>query len=183
MQAVVEAATDATGAACGWLLALEGDHLVVEAAYGTANDAALIGRHVPIAGTRGYVVTSNQPAALRPNPADQADLGAGGYDGVPSSIVAVPCTGDLASGVLEIAAPLSDTGFGIDDVEIVGLLASIAAAALDDARAAGAKAAASATPPPAAMGLLFERLSASDPALYRDLAAMVSSLIAHLPPR
>ena len=106
LQSVLRSALDATGATQGWLLAIDGDALVVTAVEGA--DADLLGRRVRAdAGFAGYVASSGQPLTMSPRRDDPR-----GVEGVaaligsrPASVLAVPCgTDDAVLGVIELVA-------------------------------------------------------------------------------
>ena len=110
LQAIVDAATGATAASEGWILAPRGDRLHVLAAAGD-RPGQLLGATVPSGeGTAGYVVASGQPLALAPRPDDaRATSGVAGMLGLrPASVLCVPCAGD------DSVAPWSAYGYTPD---------------------------------------------------------------------
>src|SRR5205085_12115419 len=103
--AVVRAATSATGASAGWILAVRAEELEVVAVGGDV-DAGVIGTRVSGgAGTAGYVIGSAQPIALAAG-RDDPRLSEGVAASVgrhPATVVAVPCEDDgVVVGALEL---------------------------------------------------------------------------------
>ncbi|MEE9415349.1 MAG: GAF domain-containing protein [Acidimicrobiales bacterium] len=130
LSAVIDAAVTATGATSGWILRLASDDFVVEAVSGAQPSERFVELHRPLDGTAGYAASSLQPTAIRTRWCDDSNNGAGGFDGIPPCILAVPFLQQQeAVVVLELAAPAS-VSFSFDDVELVGLLARVAAACL-----------------------------------------------------
>jgi GAF domain-containing protein len=175
LQAIARAALDATGAAAGWVLALEGERL---RAVGAAGERAgeLVGVEVPAdVGTPGYVVSSGQPIALAPRGTDpRLEEGLGARLGrLPASVLCVPCLHDDAVlGAMELVDKAGGP-FSFDDVELVTLLGGIAGVALS---VAGTEV----TPrPPVAFARELEVLAGSDPAAYARLATVLEALLAH----
>lgn len=172
LQAIVDQAVFATGASSGWLLAVDTDDVEVVAVSGSVG-ADQLGRRLVPTGAQGYVLSSGQAAALMPQPDDPANVGAGGFDGVPPSVVAVPC-GEDAVGVLELAAKADGKPFTFDDIEALTALAAVAGAALLEP---------STTRPPQApatpgqLAAALERLAATDPDRYATTAALVQALL------
>ena len=174
LQAITQAAVDATRASAGWVVALEGARL---RAVGTAGEgtAVLLGSELAAgAGTAGYVVSSGQPMAIVPRAGDPrlaeglgARLGRG-----PTSVLCVPCLDDdVVVGAIELVDKAGGP-FSFDDVELVTLLAGIAGAAL-------------ATPggevevrPPAEISAELAHLASVDPAAYARLVMVVEALLA-----
>ncbi len=175
LQAIIEAATDATSATEGWMLAQQGDQLLVVAAAGD-RPGQLLGATVPAdEGTAGYVVTSGQPLALSPRPDDaRATSGIAGLIGLsPSSVLCVPCADDDSiGGALEVVDKAGGGRFSLDDVELATLLGGIAGAAL-----AGTTGTGPAVPTPAELGGGLQRLAASEPARYSALATAIGALL------
>jgi GAF domain-containing protein len=196
LQAVVDQAVLATAASSGWLLDARTSELRVLAVAGSAAggngqpqhrppvshgqaaasgepNGAAVGRVLTPTGARAYVLSSGQPAALLPQPDDRANEGAGGFPGVPPSILAVPC-GDDAVAVLEVVDKSGGQSFTFADIAAVSGLAAVAAAALSEGDEGGS-AAAPAAPADLAAGL--ESLAISDPARYRDTARLIETLL------
>lgn len=175
LQAITEAAAEATAASHAWLLALDGDGLVAIVAVGT--DAGQAAGHVIRAGegSTGYVLASGQPLALQPRPgdahpwADQHPL----LRRVPRSILAVPCeAADGLVGVLELVDAVSGS-FSFDDVEVVGLLGSIAGAALAEGMRHGPRDVAH----PDQLGRELAQIFADDPSRYARIAVVLEALL------
>jgi len=175
LQAIVDAATGATAASEGWILAPRGDRLHVLAAAGD-RPGQLLGATVPSGeGTAGYVVASGQPLALAPRPDDaRATSGVAGMLGLrPASVLCVPCAGDdSVAGALEVVDKAGGGRFSLDDVELATLLGGIAGTALVEITGS-----ASAVPTPAELAGGLERLAGTEPARYVALAAAVSALL------
>ena len=171
-QAIVDQALRTTGASTGWLLAVTSAGLRVTATAGLAAQRDLVGTESPSSGARGYVLSSGQPAALMPQPSDSANNGAAGFDGVPMSVVAVPCGDDSAVGVLELAEKSGANPFTFDDIEALATLASVAGAALiedDDAPLDVVS--------PTELAIELEYLARRDPKRYADAARLIELLL------
>lgn len=168
--ALIRAAVEATGAARGWLLRVEDDHLAVVAAHGDPAASGRVGLLRPVAGTAGYVAASGQPAAIQTRPGDVDNVGAGGADALPSSILAAPCESGELVGVLEVVDAVNGS-FTYDDVETLTLLAEIAGAALAEGDELAAP------PSPARLGEALSSLSTTDPGRYREVARAVEALL------
>ena len=175
LQAIVDAATEATAASEGWILAPRDDRLHVLAAAGD-RPGQLMGATVPVGeGTAGYVVASGQPLALSPRADDaRATSGVAGLLGLhPASVLCVPCQGDdSVAGALEVVDKAGGGRFSLDDVELATLLGGIAGAALLEITGS-----AGAVPSPAELAGGLERLAGAEPARYTALAAAVSALL------
>ncbi len=171
-QAIIDQALRSTGASTGWLLVVTGPTMRVVAAGGLAAERNLIGSELTPMGAQGYVLSSAQPAALMPQPNDPANNGAGGFPGVPTSVVTVPCGDDGPVGVLELADKADAKPFTFDDIESLSALASVAGAALAEGHDTSAPIA---TPAELATGL--ERLAAVDPSRYAHTAQLIESLL------
>ncbi len=169
---IVSAAVDVTAATVGWLLAVDGDELVVVAAAGGEAPGSRVGRRVPVAGTAGFVVSSGQPAAIESPPDDASNEGAGGLDGNPAGVLAAPCGDEDVIGVLEVARPQGGDPFTIDDIEEITLLARVAGAALEARGGAGP-----AVPTPAQLGRELADLAAANPARYAAVARMLDAVL------
>lgn len=173
LAALVEAAVDATAAAQGWLLAVEGDELVVVAASGGASPGSRVGARRAVVGTAGYVAGSGQPAALQVSSDDSSNDGAGGLDGIPTAILAVPCGDDDVIGVLELVDKSGGAEpFSFDDVEVASLLARVAGSALTDASDTTPGA-----PTPGELAGELERLAAADASRYAAVATMLQAVL------
>lgn len=175
LQAIVDAATDATAAAEGWILAPRDERLHVLAAAGD-RPGQLLGTSVPAGeGTAGYVVASGQPLALAPRADDaRATSGVAGLLGLrPASVLCVPCTSDdSVAGALEVVDKAGGGRFSLDDVELATLLGGIAGAALEEIAGTTPT-----VPTPAELAGGLERLAGAEPARYTALAAAVSALL------
>jgi GAF domain-containing protein len=170
--AIVTAAVDVTAATVGWLLMIDDDELVVVAAAGGASPQSRVGRRVPVAGTAGLVISSEQPAAIETPENETSNMGAGGLDGNPAGVLAAPCGDEEVLGVLEVARPEGTETFTFDDVEEVTLLARVAGAALEELEEAMA-----AVPSPVELGAELERLAATDAVRYAALARMIDPVL------
>jgi GAF domain-containing protein len=175
LHAVLRSAVDATGAAHGWVLVTEDDELVVRAT--TASDPAMLTARVPAtSGYAGYVASSGQPLAMSPRRGDErSGQGIAALLGIrPSSVLAVPCGSDAVIGVLELVDKVAGGPFTFDDVELVTLLAGIAGEALVAGRDVAVD-----VPSPHQLGDDLLRLSATDPARYATVAALLGALLAN----
>ena len=169
--ALAEAAVDASGAERGWLLQVDADALVVVAAVGGPEPGRHVGTRRPIAGSAGLAASAGQPAAIQTRGEDAANEGAGGADGIPASILAVPCGHDEVNGVLEVV-DAADGAFSYDAVEIVTLLAEVAGAALfedDDSSRPVVS--------PTEVGNELRALADSDPRRYAEVAGAITMLL------
>jgi phosphoserine phosphatase RsbU/P len=175
LQAISRAALDATAAAAGWVLAVEGEELRAVAAAGERSDE-LVGTQLPAGvGLPGYVVSSGQPIAIVPRGTDpRLAEGLGARLGrLPASMLCVPCLHDDAVvGALELVDKAGGGPFSFDDVELVTLLGAIAGAALS---MAGAEVAARS---PAEFATELAQLAASDPEAYARLSSVLEALLA-----
>ncbi len=177
LQVIVDQAVAATGASAGWLLGQDGPDgsgaLRVRAVAG--GSTTTLGRVLTPTGARAYVLSSGEAAVLLPQPDDPANDGAGGFVGVPPSILAAPC-GDDPSGVLEVVDKADGLPFTFDDITVVTALAAVAASALaDDA----GNPAAPTVPSPEDLAAALGRLAQADPARYRDTAHLIAALLGH----
>lgn len=177
LQTIVDVTVDATGSARGWLLRLDGESLSVAAAHDEDGPTSeRLGDARPIAGAAGHAVTSGQAAALRPAPGDISNAGAGGHPTTPACVLAVPCVAaDALGGDVVGVIELVDTaaGFTFDHVEVVGLLADVAAAAL--ARSEPAHSAPAGDP--AGLGSRLAAVADADPRRFADIARIVGALL------
>ncbi len=170
LQTIIGWAVRATGAESGWLLGLDDEAFSVLAAAGGTQPGSLVGRRVEPRGAAGFAAASGQPAALRPGPDDSSNTGAGGLDSSPSSVLAVPCDNGETVGVLELVNSPAG-GFGIDDIEVVTLLADIAGTAIAETGPALA------VTGPAELGTELSHLAETDPARYRQVATILQALL------
>ena len=86
---------------------------------------------------------------------------------MPGWLLTVPVGDGLAA--LELAKPPSAPAFGIDDIEIVSLLADIAESAMDEHLVA--------TPTPDELAGELRRLQATDASRYAVVAAALNSML------
>lgn len=175
LSAIVQAATQATGAAQGLLLTIDGRLLRVAAAAGPIG-WDVIGE--PLSGgegVAGYVAASGQPLVLSSDSADPR-LGEGtasllGHN--PSAVLAVPIdAGARVLGVIELMDP-DDGVFDVVDTEQAMLHAGVAAAALTDERLS----AVADVPEPAEIAAELRRLEAADPTRYARVATIIEALV------
>jgi hypothetical protein len=173
LQAIVGSAVDATGAQHGWIVAELGGVLVVVAAAGEGEPAALLGHEVPSASQTGFTIGSGQPAARQPPPSDDQAAGTAGFPGVPPTLLSVPCTDGLdgTNGALELAGKRGGA-FTVDDIELATLLAEVAGAALAEA-ASDRRPVAS----PDVLAADLRRAAETDPGRYALAAAAVQALL------
>ena len=173
LYALVQAAVEATGADRGWLLAItdesDAGSFVVAAAFGHGGAASLVGIPRERRGFAGFAFASGQPAALQPRADDVDNFGAGGADGVPRSLLAVPCVANEALGVLELVDAVGGS-FGFDDVETASLLADIAGAALAEPMSTWEP------PSPERLAVLLSSLAMRDPSRYAEVARFVEAM-------
>lgn len=173
-QAIVDQAVAATGASSGWLLTVVDDGLVVAATAGLARQNASLGALVVPTGAQGYVLSSGQPVALMPQPSDEANASAGGFPGVPTSVLAAPCGDETILGVLELAAKEAAQPFTFDDIEAVSALAAVAGAAISEDDGIREDIVS-----PAQLAGELDRLAVEDPRRYADTARVIESLLGH----
>lgn len=176
LHAVLSAAAEGTGAMRGWLFRRSGPQMWVVAGYGPGASAR-VGAGGPWQfGWAGSVVVSGHPLALMPGPNDprfSGDLVADA-DHRPRSLLCFPCRYEGAAvGALQLQDKAHGVAFDIDDVELVTLLAEVAAAALVDAAASVT----AQSPTPEELGVDLAALAAADPAHYRTLATLVNEVL------
>ncbi|HLY82131.1 MAG TPA: GAF domain-containing protein [Acidimicrobiales bacterium] len=175
LQALLAAAVGATSATEGWVVTEDDGRLTVQAAVGASSPALVARPGVAAGGTAGFVLATGQPLALTLRPDDPR-----GAEGIPSllglrptTVVAVPCgTDDGVVGVIELIDK-AEGAFTFDDLELVTLLAGVAAAALT---ASGSVS----VPSPAELAGDLERLAAADPVHYAAVATTVTALMGRL---
>lgn len=175
LDALLRAASMATGATVGVLLRLEHDALRAVATAGERAHA-LRGATAPVhAGVAGYVLSSGQPLALSVALGDPRLR-----EGVtamlaepPQTVLCVPCSGDdEVLGVLLLLDRDGGAQFTYDDVELATLLAGVAGVALaSDGGGLGQ------VPAPAELGGELERLAHTDPARYTMVATLLGALL------
>lgn len=181
-QALLTSITDlgrrVLGAAACSLALLEPDeeHLRFRCASGVGADE-VVGLRLPVGrGIAGWVVSSGQPIAVhdvRADPRFAVDVAEStGY--VPGSILAVPLVASgEALGVIEVLdrTPVD----GRDDLELLTLLATQAAIAVELTEAASSRKAAPADP-----ASVFAEAARLGPAEQRAAAALLSDFLAYL---
>lgn len=152
-------------------MAIDDDTAVVAAAVGDADSANRVGQAVDLSGAAGLALQGGHAVAMNPGVGDTSNSGAGGHDGTPSSILAVPCGDEEAVGVLEVVAKSGGGRFSFDDVELCTLLANIAGSALVEEP--GRR-----EPPGAAqLGAELRSLESSDPQRYAHVAELLAALL------
>ncbi|MGH9126987.1 MAG: GAF domain-containing protein [Acidimicrobiales bacterium] len=173
---VVSAAARATGATRGWLFGLSGSQMWVVAGYGPGAEARVGARGPWQFGWAGSVVASGHPLALSPRPEDprfSADLVAD-PNHRPHSLMCFPCRHEgEPAGALQLEDKAAGVPFDVDDVELVTLLADVAAAALTEAATSGIDR----PPAPEDLGVDLAALAAADPARYRTVATLVHEVL------
>lgn len=175
LQAVVQAAVDATAASAGWVLTVSGDRAEVVAAAGDGAGVALGVSIDAGRGPAGFVLASGQPLAVAPHPDDpMADDGVAAAMGRrPASVLCVPCgTDEAVLGALQLIDKAGGGPFSFDDVEIATLLAGIGGAALAEGGRDG-----SSIPEPAQLGGELARLAHADPGRYAVVATAIAALL------
>lgn len=158
-----------TGASCAMLLRRDGDALTVLATAGATDPVLATGSSVPAQGARGFAIASGQPTALLPSPGDRTNDGIGGHPGVPANLI-VAAEG---AAVVEVAGKIGADAFSFDDIETLAALAEIAGAAIADAGEV-----VDAAPDPSELAAQLTALAHLDPARYRDVARVVTALLA-----
>jgi GAF domain-containing protein len=139
LRSIVEAAARIFGAAAASILLVNEAEgvLVFKVAYGASN-RELVGTRIPLnQGIAGYVAMSGQPIAISDvaqDPRFNRDFAKStGY--VPRSILATPLlAGERVLGVMEVLDKINAPSFGMQDMELLGLFASQAALAIDQAQ-------------------------------------------------
>jgi len=175
LQAVITAAVEASGALDGWIAsALEAELTIVAAAGEAATD--LVGRSLPARGCSArFVIDSGQPVALTPHgDTDEVGRAVMGLTGrQPSSILSAPCSaGGRIVGAIELVDKAGGDRFSFDDLEIVALLAGIAATAIIDARHAGPD-----HPSADVLAAGLHSLSIADPTRFSTVAGILAALL------
>lgn len=170
VQQALDAALDATGATSGWVVRLDGEGAVVEAAGGAA--AGSVGRRLTTDAAAAVTAATGQPMARRVAPDDPAARGAAGLAGTPRVLLSVPCG---SSGAFELADRLDGEAFSLDDVEVVSLLAQVAGVALD-------RLTEEAPPPsPEVLAARLAALARRDPEGYARAARTIEHLLGEEP--
>ncbi|MFV2039601.1 MAG: GAF domain-containing protein [Acidimicrobiales bacterium] len=169
-RAVIQAAVDSTGSSRGWLLGVGESGFTVLAAHGHPMSGAAVGQRREVRGAAGFAAASGQPAAMQIAPDDSENAGAGGVEGMPSALLAVPCGVEDVAGVIELVDPVNGS-YSFDDVETVTLLADVVGAALseDDSELL--------VPAPAALAAGLATLAGTDAVRYAAVARAVEALL------
>ncbi|MCW2719813.1 GAF domain-containing protein [Pseudonocardia sp.] len=175
LTAVVRAALRATGASAGWIVDTSEPGAVVVAAAGACSPGSLLGRRVGLGqSAAAYAMASGEPLAITPTSSDHmlAEGVAATFGRSPRSLLAVPCQAD--DGVVAVLELIDhpQSVFTVDDIEVVSLLAGIAAVSLGDGR--------SGRPAPAHPAVLasgLEQLAAQNPQRYAAVAAAIEGLL------
>jgi GAF domain-containing protein len=178
LQSIVRSALEATAATDGWIVSSLDEVLYIAAAAGPTADR-LLGRQITnVAGSATFVIGSGQPVAISPR-GDSDPLGRSVAELTgrrPTSILSVPCsTGSDVLGALELVDKAAGDRFSFDDLELVTLLAGIAAAALaeTDRRPTERFSADS-------LADALRSLALSDPARFDSVAAVLAILLEHV---
>jgi GAF domain-containing protein len=170
LQAITESAVRATGASQGWLLGIAGERFVVLGAAGGDQPGALIGRAVDGSRAASHAAGSGQPFARLINPDEITQGGAGGIDGVPSSVLCAACGADDVVGVIELVD--KSGGFEIADIETVTLLAEIAGIAIVESSSERRD-----IPSAEELAAEIRRLANEDPMRYDHVASAIQALL------
>ena len=117
-----------------------------------------------------HAAGSGQPFARLIGPDETTQLGAGGLDGVPSSVLCAACGADDVVGVMELVD--KSGGFQIADIETVTLLADIAGVAIVES--SGER---SDVPSADELAVEIRRLANEDPMRYDHVARAVQALL------
>ncbi len=174
LQAVLQAAADATQADFGWLTAVDGEAgLTVVAAVGEGTEA-LVGMTAPLGeGASGFVAASGQPLALTARP-DDPRVSTGIAARLPhpvSSVVCVPCEGvDDVVGTIELVERRGGS-FSFDDIELATLLAGVAGVALGERRTVAPP------PDPASVTADLQQLAEVHPERYDAVRTLLAGLL------
>jgi hypothetical protein len=168
LHAVLRAAIEATAADLGWVVARRGDDHRVLVALGGDRPGDLVGHVVGAGSPAAACIATGQPAARRLRGDEASAQGAAGATGVPAALLTVPCAD--APAAIELAR-LTGDGFGIDDIELVTILADIAGAALDEDDPTAS------LPSPDELAAELRRLHTADRSRYSLVARVVSTLL------
>jgi GAF domain-containing protein len=175
--ALTRAALESTAGRDAWLLAAD-EHGYVHVAAASGDEAERMRgtRLSSSAGVEGFVLASGQPIALSGSTQDlrlREGLLAT-LEQAPDSVLCVACEQDEGPvGVLLVAGKQDGSSFTLEDIEIITVLANVAAVALSQ-RAGQAH-------PPGADELAAEltALAAADPSRYTRLAPFIMALVRH----
>ncbi len=174
MHALTLAAVEVAGAETGWMLLRGEAGFEVLTIVGDTSKGNGIGNRVatrPIAGAAGLAAASGQPVAISPREGDDDNRGAGGSSGLPSAVLAVPCVGSSAVGVLELART-DGAAFDFDALELVAILGEVGGAALDDWRERP-----STLPDPADVSRRLGAAARADPTRYADVVRTIGWML------
>jgi GAF domain-containing protein len=176
LQSIVVTALVATGATDGWVI--DASTMRVVAAAGESA-GLVVGRALQGGkGSAPFVIQSAQPIVLSPRgPNDESSIGVRTLIGRdPTSILSVPCsaTGQVI-GALELVDKMKDERFGFEDLELVSLLAGIAATALG-----GLGGTVAGHPTPESLSASLRALALDEPSRYATIAGMVALLVEHV---
>lgn len=175
LNAIARCALQATVATHAWVLHRRAEGLVAVAATGPRAGEALGRAPASGNGSAGYVIASGEALVLSAAGGDPrlaeglpAELGL-----TPISVLCVPCVADdNVLGALELVDKQDGGAFGVDDLEICGMLGEVAGAALSQ------EALIPEVQGPHELGTELERLSAADPERYRSVASLLTALLA-----
>lgn len=176
LDALIVAAVDATQAGRGWLWAVAGEQLVVVAAHG-GDAPTCVGRACAVgAGWAGDAVASKRPMALIPDADDErfsSDVVLG-TRALPTSLLCFPSPyGGRVVGAVQLVDKANGSPFDVDDVELLGMLAEVAGAAIYQS----AERAVAEPLSPDELGIRLRLLAAHDRARYDAIADIASELL------
>lgn len=172
LQTVARVAADATGAASGWVVHRRRQRLEVVATTGpTAVTAGTRLRDGD--GVTALVMDSGEVVALAVRPGDDAAPDVAVLLGrPPSSVLCAPCENEGEPvGAIVLADKAGGERFSFDDVELAGLLATVAGAAM----AGGGR---RRIPSPDDLASALRHLADADPARYATVALAVGEIVA-----
>lgn len=175
VRAILQAATESTGATRGWVVALTNEQLRVVDAVGEDTDMLIKARLPGDLGISGFVVGSGQPIALtaRSNDPRLAEGLSRFLARPPTSMLSVPCTtDDGVVGALELSDKIGEEAFTFDDMEVASLLAGVAAAAITSDLDFPP------LPDPRQLAADLVRLADVNPTRYAAIATALRSLLA-----
>jgi GAF domain-containing protein len=171
LHAVLEAVAGATGAGTAWVTDTRSEAWSIVDAVG-ADAPMLAGQAWPPGGVVGFVVESDQPAALVPRAGVDLTADVERMLGRrPSAVLVVPCAAEAGTvGALGLADKAGGAPFSFDDLELAALLGPVAGAALVSIRPPD-------VPDVATLAAGLARLSNGNPARYQRVAAAVAALL------
>jgi GAF domain-containing protein len=171
-------AIEATAATDGWIVSSGSSGPLIIVAGAGIMGANLIGREVTAEGASArFVIGSGQPIALSPRgPDDEAGRAIRDLTGRdPTSILSVPCSaGSNVVGAMEVVDKSGGERFSFDDLELVTLLAGIAATAITESKPRPLE-----HPSPESLAAALRELALNDPSRFDAIAAVVSVLLEH----